>query len=308
LTLLDPFAGACSLSLYAKAQGLRVIAGDVAKRSHIVQQAFIENSIETLDGDDLAGLFTNRNGYHHFVSENLVPAHFPADFADFLDLAFANIADHPSEAKQALLKVLLYKAMLGPVIHHGITCLSIATDGGNIESLPSHNAKRIEPWWLTPPPVIARRLYRQINAAVFANGHVNEAHHADALDLVVEKAGQVDILYLDPPYPMVTGYEAYHVLDCVFAGRMLPRRRSAWSSPQFVYELTNLLEAAQSIPLWILSYGNVGVSLPFLTDLVEEFRPVTTLAVSYPHLQAIALQETADRNQEFILIAREHHA
>lgn len=146
LTLLDPFAGACSISLYAKAQGMRVIAGDVAQRSYIVQQAFIANSRERLDTEDLGLLFAERNGYHRFAAEHLVPNHFPSAFADFLDLALANIADYPSPAKQAMAKVLLYKAMLGPVIHHGITCLSRAMEADALETLPAHNVKRLERW------------------------------------------------------------------------------------------------------------------------------------------------------------------
>ena len=61
LTILDPCAGACSVSLFAKAQGLRVIAGDIAERSHIVQEAVISNSDQTLNDRDLGRLFQKRN-------------------------------------------------------------------------------------------------------------------------------------------------------------------------------------------------------------------------------------------------------
>ncbi len=304
LTLLDPFAGACSLALYAKAQGMRVICGDAAERSYIIQRAFIANDTETLTEEDQSLVFQKRNAYNHFACNALVPNHFPAAFADFLDLAMANLADHSSLTRQALLKVVVYKAMLGPVIHHGITCLSRAADSDNLESLTWHNAKRIEPWWLTPPPLIVRRLARAINKAVFANGYDNLVHQTDALNLVSEFADQADILYLDPPYPEVTGYETYWVIDSVLAGKLIRQDISPWSSAsQFTAHLHQLLEQAETVPLWLISYGNVGTTLAYLLEVVRSHRPgARAVTVAFPHLQALARTDVSDANKEFLII------
>jgi hypothetical protein len=304
LTLLDPCAGACSISLYAKAQGMRVIAGDIAERSLIVQQAVIANDAEHLDDHDLGLLFEKRNGCDRFVATHFVPAHFPSEFADFLDLALANIADHPSPTRQALLRLVLFKMMKAPRIQFSDTTISRAVERDTIEHLAGHKARMADRWYLTPPAIIVKRLARVINNAIFANGHQNLAHLCDAQDLVEEYADQVDILYLDPPYPGVTGYETYHVLDCVFAGRLLHTKRSLWSTPQFTLQLLNLLEAADPIPLWVLSYGSVGVTLRQILDLVELYRPARAITVAYPHLQAIARPEVADANREYIIVAR----
>src|SRR5881397_2851107 len=44
LTFLDGFLGGGSVSLYAKAQGFRVVATDIAERSITIGRALIENS------------------------------------------------------------------------------------------------------------------------------------------------------------------------------------------------------------------------------------------------------------------------
>lgn len=305
LTLLDPFAGACSISLYAKAQGLRVIAGDIAQRSLIVQQAVIANDAERLTNHDLGLLFEERNGYDQFVARHFVPAHFPSEFADFLDLALANLREAElAETKQALLKLVLFKMMKAPRIQFSDTTISRAVENDTIERLAGHKAKMAERWYLTPPAVNVERLARTINNAIFSNGHQNLAHLCDAQDLVEEHAGQTDILYLDPPYPGVTGYETYHVLDCVLEGKLLQTRRSPWSSSQFTLQLLNLLDAATEIPLWILSYGSVGVTLQQILDLVEAYRPAQAITVAYPHLQAIARPEVAEANREYVILAQ----
>lgn len=114
---------------------------------------------------------------------------------------------------------------------------------------------------------------------------------------------KADILYLDPPYPGVTGYETYGVLDSVLAGEMIRPKRSLWSTPQFTLQLLNLLDAAAGIPLWIISYGSVGTSLRQVMALVEEYRPARAVTIAYPHLQAIARQEVSDINREHLIIA-----
>ena len=47
---VDALLGGGATSLYAKAQGFRVIANDIAERSYIVGKALIENSITTTPG------------------------------------------------------------------------------------------------------------------------------------------------------------------------------------------------------------------------------------------------------------------
>ena len=303
LTLLDPFAGACSVALYAKAQGMRVIAGDIAERSHIVQQAVIANSRDRLDDHDLGLLFQKRNGYEQFVARHFVPAHFPSDFAGFLDLALANIADHPSPAKQALLRLVLFKMMKAPRIQFSDTTISRAVELDSIESLASHKAKMAERWYLIRPEISVKRLSRLINPAIFANGHRNLANCIDAQNLVNQYAGQAQILYIDPPYPGVTGYETYRVLDSVFAGQFLWPKRSPWSTSRFTLRLLNLLDIAGDVPLWIMSYGGRGITLTQLLDLVQAYRPAEAITIAYPHLQAIARPEVAEANREYLIIA-----
>ena len=44
LTFVDAFLGSGAMSMYAKAQGFKVIANDIAERSYIAGEALIENN------------------------------------------------------------------------------------------------------------------------------------------------------------------------------------------------------------------------------------------------------------------------
>src|SRR6266446_6584807 len=56
LRFLDAFLGGGSVALYAKAQGFRVIATDIAERAIIIGRALIENSRVKLTREDVLRL------------------------------------------------------------------------------------------------------------------------------------------------------------------------------------------------------------------------------------------------------------
>src|SRR5262245_49146543 len=60
LTFLDAFLGGGSVSLYAKAQGFRVLATDIAERAIVVGQALIENQRVKLTEQDVLKLAAPR--------------------------------------------------------------------------------------------------------------------------------------------------------------------------------------------------------------------------------------------------------
>ena len=54
---VDAFLGSGAVSLFAKAQGLRVVANDIAERSYIAGKALIENNQTLLTELDIKRLF-----------------------------------------------------------------------------------------------------------------------------------------------------------------------------------------------------------------------------------------------------------
>ena len=56
LTFLDGFLGGGSVSLYAKAQGFRVVATDIAERGIVVGEALVANSRVRLTREDVLRL------------------------------------------------------------------------------------------------------------------------------------------------------------------------------------------------------------------------------------------------------------
>ena len=110
-TLLDPFAGGGAVSLYAKAQGFRVVASDISERSCIVTRALVANSSCRLTQPQVLGLFREPAGDYRRWAAELVPEVFTHEQAQWLDRAFAQ-ARACAEPARSMLQLLVLRTAL----------------------------------------------------------------------------------------------------------------------------------------------------------------------------------------------------
>jgi adenine-specific DNA methylase len=94
-TFLDGFLGGGSVSLYAKAQGFRVVATDIAERAIVVGKALIENSRVRLTREDVLQLVAPTDDPPGRVEQKYVPSVFTAPQARLLDRALADCSRIP---------------------------------------------------------------------------------------------------------------------------------------------------------------------------------------------------------------------
>jgi hypothetical protein len=302
---VDPFLGGGAVSMYAKARGYRTICNDVALRSHIIGQALIVNDHATLSRDDLVRLSVpiKEQGYAetHLAGHTLPRAH--AVFVDVL-LARARLCDSVTRWL-AMLLVVKHVLRVRPMGNFGARRIMEQAVAGDWESMnPSFVRDLVSRGVPRHPIRLAETLREQINAGVFANGQVNEAHQGDALEFLRSVTG--DICYMDPPYSGTTSYEkALAPLDDLLRGGPAHEPASPFSTELPERILPRLFEAADHIPVWVLSYGNARIDLPGLMDLVRPFRPhVEGREIRYAHCTGLAGAESRQRNRELLVIGR----
>jgi hypothetical protein len=295
----DGFAGACSVSLYAKAQGFHVHSVDIAERSMIVARALVANSRTTLTRADIVRILAKELPGPGAVQQRYVPAVFPANVARFLDEALAVAAETANEAKANLIKLLAMKVAMAahPMgqVRKG-TAHRVAT--GELESItPSCVGIYVDAARLTSPErlwVMAER----INAGV-SQGH-GRADKADTLEIL--PSIEVDIGYFDAPYPTTTPYEReYRVLDEIFEGHA--REVSPFSRPGGAAFLDRLFEQAAHIPLWTISFGNAELTLSELEAKVARHgRKTRAIELHYAHKASVARAATRRANREYLVL------
>lgn len=307
--LCDPFGGAMSVSLYAKARGYRVVCGDVALRSVVTGRALVENDRVLLSPEDVLRLFVPDEGNDHFVETHLSPDFMTTKHARFVDNAMA-VARRAEEPKRSLLLLLLvkYALRLRPMGNAGAVKIVRQAEAGDWgEMNPNFVRDMLARGAGAHPHTIADVLRQQINRGVFAGAGPCRCVQGDAANLLA--ATPADIAFMDPPYPYTADYnKTLRPLDEMLEGRRIEPTPSPFSGAGWSAALARVFEAAAHIPIWAITFGNAGgkgVSLDELVTLVRRFRPVThAQSVAYIHQTGLASEEARANNREFLVIAR----
>lgn len=304
-TLIDAFLGGGSVSLFAKARGYRVICNDVAERSHIIGRALIQNDHVTLTHEDLIR-FSQPLKELGYAEANLQPHVFPRDHGRFLDhvLLHSRRCDGCVGDLGALL-VVHHALKVRPMGNFGARKIMLQAAAGQWEDMNPHYVKDLVNRGLPRHPIrLAERLLPKINAGVFANGQVNEAHKGDVFEFLGNVAG--DICYMDPPYSGTQSYEqAMKPLDELLNGGPVQWGPNPFSTQPPEVILPKLFAAADHIPTLVLSYGNQRIDLLGLMELMRQFRPhVTGQAINYIHCTGLSGEQSRKNNQELLVIGR----
>lgn len=287
------------MSLFAKAQGFRVVATDIAERSIIIGRALIENSRIRLIRQDILRLLEPHDWPSGSIEATMSPSVFTSTQARFLDSALRLAGEMPDPPKANMIRLLALRfallchpyAQVRKGTAHRMTtgeyeCIT--------ESALYHYADALR--LATPGKLWA--LAEQINAGVFeGRATVMKRSVLEALPEI-----QADVAYFDPPYPGVMSYEReYRVIDEIFEGTSRPT--SPFTAKDGHNMIDPLFERAQRIPIWVLSLGNAVVSIEELEAKMVKFgRKTKAIALHYQHLPAVATVEKKATNQEFLVI------
>jgi adenine-specific DNA-methyltransferase len=299
LTFLDGFLGGGSVSLYAKAQGFRVVATDIATRAITVGQAVIANSRVRLAREDVLRLLGRPAVPPGRIERQFVPSVFTKNVGRFLDAAFETAARTGDVAKAALLRLLAIRVAL---LAHPMSQVRAGTahraSTGEWESITESCLYHYTEAFRLTTPARLREIAQQLNAGVFQG----DATVLQRSVLEVLPEIKADVAYFDPPYPGVMSYEKeYRVIDQMLEGTTRPT--SPFTAKTGASMLDTLFERATHIPVWILSLGNEVVTIEELEGkMLRLGRRTKAIAIKYQHLPAVSTEEKKRENREFLVV------
>ena len=298
-TFLDGFLGGGSVSLYAKAMGFSVISTDIATRSIVIGEGLIANSTVRLTKADVDRALLVPEDEAGVNARRFVPSVFPMNVGLTLDRLFHASSLTPIGAKAALYRILAIRIALlsHPMSQVRAGTAHRASDGSWEAITPSCLKHYVEALRLDTPQKLWH-LAQKTNAGVFQGR--GEVHQGSVLDLL--PTIRADVAYFDPPYSGVMSYEKeYRVIDKMLEGTT--RETSPFTARGGAAMIDALLERARHIPIWLLSFGNVTVSLEELEAKMSRLgRRTKAIAIRYQHLPAIATEEKKQGNREYLLI------
>lgn len=270
-SMLDPFAGTCTVARHFKARGMRVVTGDLLRVSHVLQVA-------TLGCDSpppfrrllAAGEVPREGAPADAVLARLgalppVDGYFQAEFSPSGAAARMFFSDANARAIDAIgAEIASWRR--GDLIDareesYLRAALILAADrvantaGTYYAHLKALGRKASKPLALQRPPVTAA-------------GSSGGCHNADALDVV--SRSRADVLYLDPPYNQRDYACYYHLPETLARGDApeangrsgVPRPRSASSrfyrTAQAADALSQICSAARARHI-IVHYTTEGI-------------------------------------------------
>jgi len=303
---IDAFLGGGSVSLYAKARGYRVLANDIAERSHIVGKALIENDRTKLAKEDLLRLFVDNGTEPGFVERRYCPDVFTTKHARFLDRALARIPAVEGPTRWLLLLLVVkYMFRMRPMGNFGAKTIVHQMQEERWEEMNPHYVRDALTRRISGHPrTNAEAIRRQINRGVFSNAQANQVWCLDVFEFLPQVEGGV--AYFDPPYYGTMSYEtALRVVDNVLRGEELPAERSVFSREGALGFVERMFDLARHVPLWVMSFGNAKANLDDLVALMRKFRSaVEAKEIAYAHCTGLASAEHRARNREFVLVGR----
>lgn len=307
--LMDCFHGGGSVGLYAKARGYRVLVNDLAERSVIIGKALVENNRATLTETDVQRLYRAATaGVEGFATAHFSPEVFLSNQAAAIDGMTAEIATWEGP-KQDLARLLLVKYIFAVRPYSKFSspgAFNIPMEERRIEYIKQRTYHQSIKTALAPTIDLIRKQALAINAGILDNGQVNQASRGDVMDFLA--GNRADVAYFDPPYAETLSYEEeYNVLDQILAGRRFPPDKSGFSTDDWRRFMRAMFDAADHIPMWVLSFGSAGgkIGLGELVDLMAKGgRKIDAYRLKYAHIAAVASAEHQDKNEEYIVVSR----
>ncbi len=210
-TVLDIFAGGCSVSYELKKRGYSVIANDILFANYVIAKALVENtnkelSLSVLDMEVAEKRIAELVEKFSFLTNCL---YYPDEVRELSK--FVAISEKLKGAERYLMLSLIRRAMIRKLPYSRMN-----VPWGQIQKLRDEDYsyqkyKRKRAYHNQSFESHIRENIEEYNQAVFS-GSTCKAYHCDALDMA-KKIEYVDVVYMDPPYPStMNDYDAFYGL------------------------------------------------------------------------------------------------
>ena len=266
-SVLDLFAGGCSVSYELKKRGFTVYSNDSLFSSYAIAKSLIENNNVILDRDTIQNALTvpiTKKDIEKVVwlANNL---YFPYEIDELAKLIkYSSLLDG---YQRYLFISLLRRAMIRKLPYSRMNL-----DWNNIEKLrdEDYSYKKYKRRRAYHNKSFSYHMEAELdsyNQAVFGNGNENKATQSDAFS-ALSSLDRVDVVYMDPPYPgTMNNYEGFYgKFDKLFFKSI--KFKDLTKSNSFLNELERLIELSSTKANYLLLSINSRIT-PSYKDVIN---------------------------------------
>ncbi|MCA9766680.1 MAG: DNA adenine methylase [Carnobacterium sp.] len=299
--VLDLFAGGSSVSFELKKRNFEVTANDALYASLVVNKALIENKTTTLNKNDIEKALKRDTDINlreklRWLDNNLF---YETEVDELAQLV--SYSKKITGYKKFVLQSLIRRAMIRklPYSRMNIDWRNIVKLRDEEYSYKKYGRKRAY-----HNESFENHILKDLdsyNEAVFDNGKNNKAIQMDGLE-AIKKYGNVDLIYIDPPYPgtMNKYNEFYGTFDQIYNKNI--EYTDLTSSSNFLIYLENLVEEASKKAKYLaLSLNSRSVpNINEVENLLEFYGEVTVLEKK--HSYQVSGKENKKENYEILAL------
>lgn len=217
-TVLDLFCGGCSVSYALKEKGYKVFSNDALYSNYVLAKSIIENNDVFLESKDFEIKVSKKETLKKYKEikflENRLYFHYEVEELANLVCRSEKLQDY----KKYLFLSLIRRAMIRKIPYSRM-------------NVPWNQIVKLRDEDYSYAKYKRRRAYHNLpfidhindnlsnyNNAVFNNGKKNQAFNNDAFKMIEKLDENVDIIYMDPPYPATMNKygDFYGLYDSIF--------------------------------------------------------------------------------------------
>lgn len=304
-TVLDIFAGGCSVSYALKKAGYTVHANDMLYSNYALAKAIIENNSTilkneytdvNLDSKEISKKYTKIK----FLSNKV---YFDYEVKELSKLVL--IAERLSGYEKYIFISLLRRAMIRKIPYSRMNIKWEEIKKFRDEEYSYRMYGRYRSYHNKEFLYHIEKNKLEYNTSVFDNFKDNKAYHSDSFELL-QLIEPVDVIYLDPPYPSTMNdyYAFYGYFDEIF-NKKIKTKNTFIDKTTFITNFDALLELCQKKTDYIvISLNNkTKPGLLEIEQIVTKYFDITSV-LEKPHVYKVTGKENKKTNSEILIIGK----
>lgn len=305
-TVLDLFCGGCSVSYAFKKHGFNVISNDVLFSNFVIAKAIIENDSETLNEEDLTvDIKQETQDEKHKKIEFLVDNLYFND--EVKELAYLiSISEKLNDYKKYLFLALLRRSMIRKLPYSRMNIKWTEIKKLRDEEYSYKKYGRYRHYHNVSFMEHIKENLDEYNSSVINNETECIATNYDAADCLQQLKQQVDVVYLDPPYPSTMNkyIDFYGPFDKMFE-KNIKIKTELTNKNTFLENFSNLISLCVGKTKYIaISLNNKSYpSADLLVQHISRFIERYTLSTKN-HAYKVTGKENKKSNEEILLVCK----
>jgi adenine-specific DNA-methyltransferase len=305
-TMLDLFAGGCSVSYEFKKRGFMVISNDILYSNFVLAKAIIENNNTLLLREDYevevkSSLIKNKYKNLEFLSNHLF---YDYEVKELSKLVL--ISEKLFDYKKHLFLALLRRSIIRKIPYSRMNIKWEEITKLRDENYSYKKYKRYRHYHNISFTEHIDLNLSSYNNSIFDNKKNNQATQLDAIDAIESLKTKVDLIYIDPPYPstMNSYNDFYGQFDIIFS-KSKESKLILTKKDSFLENFVNIIKKAQYKSNYIaISLNNKFDG--YINELINQLKPILNDINIYEkaHIYKITGKENKNKSYEILIVAK----